>query len=72
TYDITRESSGHVAFGMGIHQCVGQPIARLEVESVMSALARRVRSIKPAGTPTPQLNNTLKGWSSVPIELIPA
>jgi cytochrome P450 len=72
TYDITRQSSGHVAFGMGVHQCVGQPIARLEVESVMTALARRVRSIRPAGTPTPQLNNTLKGWSSVPIELIPA
>jgi cytochrome P450 len=28
-FDIRRRAAGHVAFGMGIHQCVGQPIARL-------------------------------------------
>lgn len=65
--DITRKAAGHVAFGMGIHQCVGQPIARLEVELVLTALAERVDRLEPAGEPVPKLNNTLKGWSSVPV-----
>ncbi|MCF7552742.1 cytochrome P450 [Pseudonocardia sp. WMMC193] len=65
--DITRRASGHVAFGMGIHQCVGQPIARLEIELVLTALARRIARLEPLGDPVPKLNNTLKGWQSVPV-----
>lgn len=70
--DITRKAAGHVAFGMGIHQCVGQPVARLEVELVLMALAERVDRLEPAGNPVPKLNNTLKGWSSVPVQVRPA
>jgi cytochrome P450 len=70
--DITRKAAGHVAFGMGIHQCVGQPIARLEAELVLTALARRIARLEPAGDPVPQLNNTLKGWRSVPVRVHPA
>jgi len=32
TFYIRRNASGHVGFGMGIHQCVGQSVARLEAE----------------------------------------
>ena len=67
--DITRKAAGHVAFGMGIHQCVGQPIARLEAELVLAALAHRVERLVPAGVPVPKLNNTLKGWGSVPVKV---
>jgi cytochrome P450 len=70
--DIGRRAAGHVAFGMGVHQCVGQPVARLETELVLSALAQRARAIEPAGNPVPKLNNTLKGWASVPVRLTPA
>lgn len=63
--DITRNAAGHVAFGMGIHQCVGQPIARLEGELVLAALARRISRLEPLGEPVPLLNNTLTGWRSV-------
>ncbi|MBB3087019.1 cytochrome P450 [Geodermatophilus sabuli] len=72
TLDIGRRAAGHVAFGMGIHQCVGQPVARLETELVLSALAERARAIEPAGDPVPKLNNTLKGWASVPVRVAPA
>ena len=70
--DIGRRAAGHVAFGMGVHQCVGQPVARLETELVLSALVSRARAIEPAGDPVPKLNNTLKGWASVPVRLTPA
>jgi len=70
--DITRKAAGHVAFGMGIHQCVGQPVARLEAELVLTALAERAGRLEPAGDPVPKLNNTLKGWASVPVTVHPA
>ncbi|MGF7121457.1 cytochrome P450 [Rhodococcus sp. BE178] len=70
-FDIQRAASGHVAFGMGIHQCVGQPIARLEAETILTALARRVRRIEPTAAAVPRLNNTLKGWASIPVRVHP-
>lgn len=68
-FEITRKASGHVAFGMGIHQCAGLPIARLEGELVLTALAERVERLEAAAAPVPKLNNTLKGWSSVPVRV---
>ncbi|MDX5454182.1 MAG: cytochrome P450, partial [Rhodococcus sp. (in: high G+C Gram-positive bacteria)] len=41
-FDLARDPSGHVGFGMGIHQCVGQHVARLESEALLTALATRV------------------------------
>jgi cytochrome P450 len=38
-YDIGRRAAGHVGFGSGVHQCVGQLLARLEGESLLTALA---------------------------------
>nr|AXL05416.1 cytochrome P450 [uncultured bacterium] len=38
--DIGRETSGHVAFGFGIHQCLGQNLARVELRAGFSALLR--------------------------------
>jgi cytochrome P450 len=39
--DVTRPSSRHVAFGFGVHQCVGQALARLELQIVMRRLFER-------------------------------
>ena len=68
-YDLSRDPSGHVGFGMGIHQCVGQHVARLEAEALLSALARRVAVIEPAGQPRRHLNNTLRAWASLPVRV---
>jgi cytochrome P450 len=72
SFDIRRSAAGHVGFGMGIHQCVGQPIARLEAELMLGALARRAVRLELDGDPVPKLNNTLKGWASIPVRLTAA
>jgi 4-methoxybenzoate monooxygenase (O-demethylating) len=71
-FDIRRRAAGHVAFGAGIHMCVGQMLARLESEMVLAALLSRVARIEIAGEPKRKLNNTLRQFSSLPIELTPA
>jgi len=70
-FDITRSTSGHVGFGFGIHQCLGQMVARLEAEVVLKAIVPRVAEIRPAGPAQRRLNNTLHAVSALPVELIP-
>ncbi|MFF5254610.1 cytochrome P450 [Streptomyces leeuwenhoekii] len=68
-FDLGRDPSGHVGFGMGIHQCVGQHVARLEAEALITALAQRVDRIELAGEPRRHLNNTLRSWASLPVRV---
>lgn len=70
-FDITRSASGHVGFGFGIHQCLGQMVARMEAEAVLEALLSHVSEIRLAGKPEHRLNNTLHALARVPVELIP-
>ena len=71
-FDITRNASGHVGFGAGIHMCVGQILARLEGEAMLAALARCVARIEPMGAAIRRYNNTLRGLTSLPIRLVAA
>ncbi|RPK14789.1 cytochrome P450 family protein [Priestia endophytica] len=45
-FDITREKSPHLAFGKGIHLCLGAPLARLEGEIAINSLLQRFPQIK--------------------------
>ncbi len=45
-FDISRKAAGHLAFGTGIHVCVGMAVARLEMDAVLSALCERVERIE--------------------------
>jgi cytochrome P450 len=71
-FDLDRQTSGHVGFGFGIHQCLGQMVARLEGELIATALAERVKTIRLAGPPVRRLNNTLHAIESLPVEVEPA
>jgi cytochrome P450 len=44
--DIAREARHHVAFGFGVHQCLGQPLARVELQVVYSTLYKRIPTLK--------------------------
>ncbi|MDL5154833.1 cytochrome P450 [Actinomycetospora termitidis] len=68
-FDLRRDPSGHVGFGFGLHQCVGQHVARLEPETLLAALADRVERIEPAGEPVRRPNNTMREWASLPLRL---
>ncbi|MET8179277.1 cytochrome P450 [Streptomyces sp. NPDC005336] len=49
TLDFHRkEARSHLAFGYGIHQCIGQNLARLELEIVYGTLFRRIPELRPA------------------------
>ncbi|WP_345495109.1 cytochrome P450 [Nocardia callitridis] len=47
--DIHRDARHHVAFGYGIHQCLGQPLARVELQVVYSTLYRRIPTLRLEG-----------------------
>ncbi|MGW2710624.1 cytochrome P450 [Streptomyces sp. NPDC001356] len=51
TLDLTRSARGHVSFGHGIHQCVAQQLARVELQVAFPALARRFPTLRLAVAP---------------------
>jgi cytochrome P450 len=46
--DLSRGSRRHLAFGFGAHQCLGQNLARLELQIVIDTLFRRIPGLRPA------------------------
>ena len=44
--DLTRDPNPHVTFGLGIHFCLGAPLARLELQTALPALARRFPDLR--------------------------
>jgi 4-methoxybenzoate monooxygenase (O-demethylating) len=71
-FDVERRATGHLAFGVGIHGCVGMAVARMEGEIVLAHLARRAAAIEPAGAPERRLNNTLRGLARLPVRVRPS
>lgn len=59
-FDVRRKPSDHIAFGWGEHQCMGMPLARLEMRAILGALASRVRRFEITAM-EPLMNNVLHG-----------
>jgi cytochrome P450 len=45
-FDIDRDNHGHIAFGYGTHQCIGQLLARAEMEIAIPTLLRRLPQLR--------------------------
>jgi cytochrome P450 len=73
TIDIARTENRHLAFGHGIHFCLGAPLARLEARIAFPALARRLSRLEPRG-PEPEWVDSLsfRGLRSLPLGFDPA
>jgi cytochrome P450 len=72
TFDIQRSNAVHqLGFGHGVHSCLGQGLARLEVSSVLAALAAQVSELE-VGEPSWRVHNTIQGLASLPCAVMPA
>ncbi|MEU7259518.1 cytochrome P450 [Streptomyces rimosus] len=70
TFDIHRSARHHLSFGYGVHQCLGQNLARLELEIILSALFERIPTLRLA-TPVERLplrpGSTIQGVNELPV-----
>ena len=71
--DVGRRAQKHLAFGRGIHYCIGAPLARLEGRVALEALIERFRSIRLLDE-RPAFRNAvvLRGLDSLPVAAVPA
>jgi cytochrome P450 len=66
-FDVARNPSDHLAFGMGIHFCLGVHLARLEAAIVLRALTERVERLELRGGPVWNGNPSLRGLAHLPV-----
>jgi cytochrome P450 len=70
--DVAREPNRHLAFGLGIHYCLGAPLARLEGEIAIAALVRRAPGLRLSVQPGElrwRRGLVLRGLESLPVIL---
>jgi cytochrome P450 len=66
-FDVGRDPNKHVAFGYGVHFCLGAALARMEVNSFFSALLPRLKSIELTGRPEHTATIFVGGLKHLPI-----
>jgi cytochrome P450 len=62
-----RDSSGHLAFGQGVHFCVGAPLARLEGPIAIETIVTRLAKLEIASQPTWRANTTFRGLEALEV-----
>jgi len=70
-FDIERRPVGHMAFGAGIHGCVGQNLARGELQALLGMMLKKVDRIEPAGQAVWRPNNGIHALNALPLRIIP-
>lgn len=65
--DVGREKNQHLGFGMGIHYCLGAPLARIEVEAALSSLHRKLPGAVLAEEPDRRAEFVIRGLHSLPL-----
>ncbi|NED61877.1 cytochrome P450, partial [Streptomyces sp. SID10244] len=66
-FDVSREINKHVAFGFGVHFCLGAALARMEVNSFFTELLPRLKDVEPAGDPELTATTFVGGLKHLPI-----
>jgi cytochrome P450 len=66
-FDVARDPNKHVAFGYGVHFCLGAALARMEMNSLFSELLPRLDHIELAGTPELSATTFVGGLKHLPI-----
>jgi cytochrome P450 len=68
-FDIGRSPNRHLAFGMGIHLCIGAPLARLEAPVALRTMIRRFPNLVLADEPSWGMNTFTRKLASLPVSL---
>lgn len=71
-FDATRGADDHLAFGIGVHRCIGAPLARMEAATALPALFERFPDIELAAKPDElkQVPSFIAyGWQEIPVRL---
>jgi cytochrome P450 len=68
---VAERNPSHVAFGSGIHLCLGAGLARMETRAILAELVDRVDRIELVGTPRWTTNSSLRGLEELWVRLAP-
>jgi cytochrome P450 len=67
SFDVGRTPNKHLAFGFGVHYCLGAMLARMEMKALFSALLPRLAHVELAGTPELTRSTFVSGLKRLPI-----
>ncbi|MBM7509282.1 cytochrome P450 [Nocardioides sp. 31GB23] len=66
-FRVDRERNPHLAFGVGVHFCLGAPLARMELAESLAVLFERLPGLSLAGEPESRGTFVLRGFRRVPV-----
>ena len=68
---IDRDASEHLAFGSGIHLCLGAPLARLEGATLFRTIAERIASLELLPGSARTDSAAIRGFATLPVRVQP-
>ena len=68
-FDITRDASDHLGFGIGVHRCIGEPLAKIEGIAALERIARRVETFEFAEPYERHNTSIARGFDRMPVVL---
>jgi cytochrome P450 len=71
TLDLSRNPNDHIAFGGGPHVCLGQHLARLEIDAMLVEVLTRMKTLKVADDPQWLVSNFISGPRAMPVTFDP-
>jgi cytochrome P450 len=66
-FKVDRQNIRHVAFGYGVHLCLGMHLARMEIKALFNELLPRLKSIELNGEPKNTRANFVSGLKTLPV-----
>jgi cytochrome P450 len=69
--DLKRTPNEHIAFGTGAHACLGQHIARIEIDAIITEVLARMDKMEVAGEPEWLPSNFISGPRKMPVRFKP-
>nr|BBJ48410.1 hypothetical protein SAVMC3_10390 [Streptomyces avermitilis] len=66
-FDVRRTPNRHIAFGVGVHRCIGMGAAQMEIALLLKEIVRRGITFEPAGPPARLRSNFMLGLTCLPV-----